>query len=99
MDLLTEMRMQVSFTHVATMPIPLYEKIKAYIEETDGIKRLVNADKYIWKCERKEWEASKDKLVAALKSIRDLIYSRQFLWDDESVAVKNQVEAALKEAE
>lgn len=33
-ELLTDMRCQVEYTHVATMPIPLYERIKQALSNT-----------------------------------------------------------------
>lgn len=37
-ELLTKMRMQVSYTDVATMPIPLYEEIKHQLESASDNK-------------------------------------------------------------
>lgn len=36
-ELLTEMRREVIFSHVATMPIPLYERIKTRINQFDQV--------------------------------------------------------------
>lgn len=45
-QLLTDIRCEVSYTHVATMPIPLYERIKEALQELYAENQDLKADKW-----------------------------------------------------
>lgn len=40
-ELLTDMRMEVVLSHVATMPIPLYERMKDVVNQANQTQQLL----------------------------------------------------------